>query len=199
MILEHIGLNQINGPLVVLENVENAHFDEMVEIHLDNGTKRVGRVVQIEGDKVVIQVFEGTTGLSLANTASRMTGHAMELPLSPEILGRVFDGLGRPIDGLGEIYPETKADVNGKPINPVARVYPKNYINTGISSIITEHGEHLAWLAPETKGIAVAEVEMCTETTLYTRIGNLFVYLCAAFVLILYPVDFIIKRRQNRI
>ncbi len=135
MILEHIGLNQINGPLIVLEGVENAHYEEMVDIHLDNGTKRVGRVVQIEGDKVVIQVFEGTTGLSLANTASRMTGHAMELPLSPEILGRVFDGLGRPIDGLGDIYPEKKADVNGQPINPVARVYPRNYINTGISSI----------------------------------------------------------------
>ena len=71
--------------------------------------------------------------------------------------------------------------------------------NTGISSIITEHGEHLAWLAPETKGIAIAEVEMCTETTLYTRIGNLFVYLCMAFVLLLYPLDFIAKRRKNRI
>ena len=69
MILEHIGLNQINGPLIVLEGVENAHYEEMVDIHLDNDTKRVGRVVQIEGDKVVIQVFEGTTGLSLANTS----------------------------------------------------------------------------------------------------------------------------------
>ena len=135
MILEHIGLNQINGPLVVLEGVENAHNEEMVDIRLENGTKRVGRVVEIEGDKVVIQVFEGTSGLSLSNTATRMTGHAMELPLSPEILGRVFDGLGRPIDGLGEIYPEMKSDVNGQPINPVARVYPRNYINTGISSI----------------------------------------------------------------
>ena len=71
--------------------------------------------------------------------------------------------------------------------------------NTGISSIITEHGDHLAWLAPERKGIAIAEVEMCTQTTLYTRIGNLFVYLCMAFVLLLYPIDFIIKRRQNRL
>ena len=71
--------------------------------------------------------------------------------------------------------------------------------NTGISSIITEHGDHLAWLAPETKGIAIAEVEMCTEPTLYTHIGNLLVYLCMAFVLLLYPIDFIIKRRQNRL
>ncbi|MBQ6381437.1 MAG: V-type ATP synthase subunit B [Clostridia bacterium] len=135
MILEHIGLKQINGPLIVLEGVENAHNEEMVEIVLENGTKRTGRVVQIEGDKVIIQVFKGTTGLSLSNTVSRMTGHALELSLSPEILGRVFDGLGRPIDGLGDIYPEKKSDVNGQPINPVARVYPRNYINTGISSI----------------------------------------------------------------
>ena len=135
MIIEHIGLNQINGPLVVLEGVDNAHFEEMVELRLDNGAKRVGRIVQIEGDKVIIQVFEGTSGLSLGNTVTRLTGHAMELSLSPEILGRTFDGLGRPIDGLGEIYPETKKNVNGEPINPVARVYPRNYINTGISSI----------------------------------------------------------------
>ena len=135
MILEHIGLNEINGPLIVLEGVDNAHFEEMVEIRLDNGTKRVGRIVQIEGDKVIIQVFEGTSGLSLKNTSSVLTGHAMELPLSSEILGRVFDGLGRPIDGLGEIYPEMKRNVNGEPINPVSRVYPRNYINTGISSI----------------------------------------------------------------
>jgi apolipoprotein N-acyltransferase len=70
--------------------------------------------------------------------------------------------------------------------------------NTGISSIITEHGEHLAWLAPETKGIAIADVEMCTETTLYTRIGNLFVYLCAAFVLLLYPVDFLVNKYKKK-
>lgn len=135
MILEHIGLKEINGPLVVLDGVKGAKYDEIVEIRLDNGTKRVGRVVQIEGEKVVIQVFEGTSGLSLNNTASIMTGRPMELSLSPEILGRVFDGLGRPIDSLGEIYPEKKADVNGQPINPVSRVYPRNYINTGISTI----------------------------------------------------------------
>ena len=93
------------------------------------------RQVEIEGEKVVIQVFEGTKGLSLVNTKTRMTGHPIELSLSPEIVGRVFDGLGRPIDGLGEVYPVEKRDVNSSPINPVSRVYPKNYINTGISSI----------------------------------------------------------------
>lgn len=135
MIIEHIGLSRINGSLIVLDNIKNASYDEMVELKLENGTSRTGRIVQIEGKKVVIQVFEGTKGLSLVNTRTRMTGHPIELPLSPEIVGRVFDGLGRPIDGLGEIYPTEKRDVNSSPINPVSRVYPKNYINTGISSI----------------------------------------------------------------
>lgn len=135
MIIEHLGLSQINGSLIVLDNIKDASYDEMVELRLENGTIRTGRIVQIEGEKVVIQVFEGTKGLSLVNTKTRMTGHPIELALSPEIVGRVFDGLGRPIDGLGEVYPVEKRDVNSSPINPVSRVYPKNYINTGISSI----------------------------------------------------------------
>ncbi len=135
MIIEHVGLSQINGSLIVLDNIKDASYDEMVELRLEDGSSRTGRIVEIEGEKVVIQVFEGTKGLSLVNTKTRMTGHPIELSLSPEIVGRVFDGLGRPIDGLGEVYPVEKRDVNSSPINPVSRVYPKNYINTGISSI----------------------------------------------------------------
>ena len=107
----------------------------MVELHLDDGSVRAGRIVKIDGKRVVIQVFEGTRGVSMVNTRTRLSGHPMELPLSPEILGRVFDGLGRPIDGMGEVYPTCRRDVNGAPINPVSRVYPRDYINTGISSI----------------------------------------------------------------
>ena len=135
MIIEHLGLSQINGSLIVLDNIKDASYDEMVELRLEDSSSRTGRIVQIEGEKVVIQVFEGTKGLSLVNTRTRMTGHPIELNLSPEIVGRVFDGLGRPIDGLGEVFPTEKRDVNSSPINPVSRVYPKNYINTGISSI----------------------------------------------------------------
>ena len=135
MILEHIGLKEINGSLVVLDDVDNASNEEMVELHLDDGSVRAGRIVKIDGKRVVIQVFEGTRGVSMVNTRTRLSGHPMELPLSPEILGRVFDGLGRPIDGMGEVYPTCRRDVNGAPINPVSRVYPRDYINTGISSI----------------------------------------------------------------
>ena len=135
MIIEHIGLNSINGSLVVLDNVKGAKFDELVEIRLDNGSKRVGRIVQIEGKRIVVQVFEGTNGLSLKNTGTVLTGEPMKLALSKEILGRVFDGVSNPADNLGSIYPETRRDVNGLPINPVQREYPRNFIQTGISSI----------------------------------------------------------------
>ena len=137
MIIDYVGVKEINGSLIVIDGVENASFDEIVEIRLDNGTRRQGRIVQMDGQRIVVQVFEGTRGLSLENTRTRLTGHPMEISLSPEIIGRVFDGVGRPIDGLGEIFPDKKADVNGTPINPVSRVYPQNYINTGISTIDT--------------------------------------------------------------
>ena len=135
MVVEHRGLSEINGSLVILEGVKNPMNEELVTLELENGSKRTGRIVAIEGDKAVIQVFEGTRGLSMVNTKTTFAGKPMEMKLSEEILGRVFDGLGRPIDGLGEIYPKESMNVNGEPINPVSRVYPKNYIRTGISSI----------------------------------------------------------------
>ena len=122
MILEHIGLSQINGSLVVLDGVKGVQYDEMAELHLDDGSTRVGRVVRVDGDRCVIQVFEGTRGLSLVNNRTVLTGHPMMMDLSPELLGRVLDGLGRPIDGLGDIYPVARRDVNGAPINPVSRL-----------------------------------------------------------------------------
>jgi len=135
MSVQYIGLNEINGSLIFLDDVDDVSYEEMVEIKLDNGERRMGRVVQIEGKKAVIQVFEGTNGISLKNTKTLFTGHPMELPLSKELLGRVFNGAGKPIDGLGDVYAEKRMDINGSPLNPVARVYPRNYINTGISSI----------------------------------------------------------------
>lgn len=135
MSLQYVGLKEINGPLVVLDNVDNVAYDEVVDIRLDDGTTRIGRVVEVAGKRAVLQVFEGTKGLSLKNTKTHFLGKPMEMPLSPELLGRVFNGAGRPIDGLGEIFPEKTADINGRPLNPVSRTYPRNYINTGISSI----------------------------------------------------------------
>lgn len=135
MITEHIGLNEISGSLVVLDDVEDAFFEEMAEFRMSDGTVRSGRVVMIEGKRAVVQVFEGTKEMSMSNTTTVLKGKPMEMPLSPEIIGRVFDGLGRPKDGLGDVFPECRRDINGTAINPVSRIYPKNYIRTGISSI----------------------------------------------------------------
>lgn len=135
MSIEYLGLSQINGPLVVLEDVQDASFEEIVEITVDGKDKKLGRIVEIYEDKAVIQVFESTENMSLQNTRTRLTGHPMELALSTEILGRTFNGIGQPIDDLGEITPEKKMNINGLPLNPVTREYPRNYIRTGISAI----------------------------------------------------------------
>jgi V/A-type H+-transporting ATPase subunit B len=135
MKLQYIGLKEINGPLVFIDNVRNIGFEEVVEIKLNNGDIRHGRVVEIQDDLAAVLVFEGTNELSLKNTTTKFLGHPMEINLSEEILGRMFNGLGAPIDGLGPIFIEKTKDINGLPLNPVAREYPRNYINTGISSI----------------------------------------------------------------
>ena len=135
MAIEYLGLSEINGPLVVLEGVKNASYEEIVSFRMDDGTEKLGRIIEIYEDKAVIQVFEGTDNMSLGNTHTRLSGHPMEIGLSPEILGRTFNGIGQPIDGLGPIVAEEKRDVNGKPLNPVSREYPRNYIRTGISAI----------------------------------------------------------------
>ena len=135
MAIEYLGLSEINGPLVALEGVKDAAFDEIVEFSINDGEeKRLGRIIEIYEDKAIIQVFEGSEGMSLTNTHTKLTGHPMEIALSPDILGRTFNGIGRPIDGLSPINGE-KRDVNGKPLNPVSREYPRNYIRTGISAI----------------------------------------------------------------
>ncbi|XFA98494.1 V-type ATP synthase subunit B [Candidatus Izemoplasma sp. B36] len=135
MDLQYIGLKEINGPLIFIDNVRDIGFEEVVEIKLNNGEIRHGRVVGIIGDLAAVLVFEGTKGLSLKNTTTKFLGHSMRLGLSEEILGRMFNGIGKPIDGLGPIYVEEELDINGLPLNPVSRKYPKNYIKTGISSI----------------------------------------------------------------
>lgn len=135
MSVEYLGLSSINGPLVVLEGVRDAAFDEIVEMTVNGTEKRLGRIIEIHEDKAVIQVFEGTSGMALRNTHTRLTGHPMLLGVSEDMLGRTFNGIGKPIDDLGPIEAEKYIDINGKPLNPVSREYPRNYIRTGISSI----------------------------------------------------------------
>jgi len=123
------GLKEINGNIIILEGIDNPVYDEIIEIN-----NRTGRVIQILEDKVIALVFEGTADFSLSNTRTRFLGRPMEISLSEEILGRVFDGMGQPLDGLGSVYGVTRP-INGTPINPVLRTYPREYIHTGISAI----------------------------------------------------------------
>ena len=135
MSLEYLGLSAINGPLIVLEGVKDASFDEIVRITIDENEEKIGRIVELYEDKAVIQVFQGTDNMSLNNTKTKLTGHPMEITLSEEILGRRFNGIGKPVDGLGPIKSTIKRNINGQPLNPCSRKYPRNFIQTGISAI----------------------------------------------------------------
>lgn len=135
MSIEYLGLSSINGPLVALEGVQDAFYDEIIEFVVDGKEKKIGRIIEIYEDKAIIQVFEGSDNMSLINTRTKLTGHPMEITLSPEMLGRTFNGIGQPIDDLGPVRSTLKRDVNGLPLNPVMRQYPRNYIRTGISAI----------------------------------------------------------------
>ncbi|BFT65976.1 ATP synthase [Parvimonas sp. KA00067] len=132
---QYLKLEKIDGPLIVLKGVDNVSYDEMMEIVIDGKEKRRAKVVRIQGDKVIAQVFEGTTGISTQNSAVTFTGTPLEISLSKEILGRTFNGVGEPIDNGDAIISDKKYNVNGRPMNPVAREYPRDYLETGISAI----------------------------------------------------------------
>ncbi len=133
--IEYNKIAEIKGPLVVVDGVENAMFDELVEIQTTEGEKRLGKVLEVGNGKAVVQVFEGTMGLSVSGTKAKFVGKVMTMPLSEEILGRVFDGLGRPKDGLPDPIASKFVDINGEPMNPEQRDYPSDFIQTGVSVI----------------------------------------------------------------
>lgn len=135
MLKEYRSVTEVVGPLMVVEGVEGVKYEELVEIELQTGEKRRGRVLEINGDKAMIQLFEGSTGINLKGTKVRFLGKPLELGVSESMIGRIFDGLGRPKDGGPEIIPEARKDINGVPINPVSRDYPSEFIQTGISAI----------------------------------------------------------------
>ncbi len=135
MIKEYLNIEKIEGPLIFLKGIEEAKYGEIIEINLNNKEKRLGKIIKIEKDLVVAQVFEGTSGMSTENLSVKFTGNPFEIRINKDILGRIYSGVGKPIDGGGEIYSGKKYSINGRPINPVSRKYPKDYIQTGISSI----------------------------------------------------------------
>jgi V/A-type H+-transporting ATPase subunit B len=135
MLREYLTIKDISGPLLLVEEVEGVKYEELAEVELPDGSKRMGKVLEVDEDKALIQLFEGTTGVDIFKCRVRFLGRGIEIGLSMEVLGRVFDGLGRPIDGGPKILPEKSYDINGNPINPYARDYPREFIQTGISAI----------------------------------------------------------------
>ena len=132
---EYRTIQEVAGPLMLVRGVENVAYDELGEIELASGEKRRCKVLEINGNDALVQLFESATGINLSNSKVRFLGRSMELGVSADMLGRVFDGLGRPIDDGPEILPEERRDINGLPMNPAARVYPEEFIQTGVSAI----------------------------------------------------------------
>jgi V/A-type H+-transporting ATPase subunit B len=133
--LETQSIKSVAGPLILVEGARGAKYEELVEVVLSSGEKKLGRVLEIEEDTALIQLFEESTGINIGSTKIRFLNKTVTLGVSKTILGRIFDGLGRPIDGGAEIVAEKRLDINGAPINPYSRAYPREFIQTGISAI----------------------------------------------------------------
>jgi len=132
---EYLTIKDVYGPLVIVEEVEGVKYEELVTVELPDGRRRTGKVLEVDGDRAMIQLFEGTSGVDIYNSRVRFLGRGIQIPLSEDILGRVFDGMANPIDDGPQIIAEKRLDINGDPINPYARDYPEEFIQTGISPI----------------------------------------------------------------
>ncbi len=132
---EYRTIQEVAGPLMLVKGVEDVAYDELGEIELRSGEKRRCKVLEIDGGNALVQLYESASGINLSNSKVRFLGRGMELGVSGDMLGRVFDGVGNPIDGGPEILPEQRRDINGLPMNPAARVYPEEFIQTGVSAI----------------------------------------------------------------
>lgn len=128
-------IKEVVGPLMLVECVEDAKYDELVEIKQADGSVRLGKVLEAKGTNALVQLFESSQGLKISDAKARFVGHSLELAVGPDMIGRVFNGMGKPIDGGAEIIPEAKLNVNGAPLNPAARDYPAEFIQTGVSAI----------------------------------------------------------------
>ena len=132
---EYKTIREVVGPLMLVDHVEGVKYDELVQIRQENGEIRYGKVLEINEDKALVQLYNSSQGLKISTAKAMFLGHGVELKVSPQIIGRVFDGMGRPIDGGEELIPTKTLDINGTPLNPVARDYPSEFIQTGVSAI----------------------------------------------------------------
>lgn len=151
--LNYNTVSGVNGPLVILEKVKFPRYNEIVNLTLPDGTVRQGQVLEIRGDRAIVQVFEGTSGIDVKKTTVEFTGESLRIPVSEDMLGRIFDGSGRPIDNGPKVFAEDYLDINGSPINPYARIYPEEMISTGVSAIDTMNSIARGQKIPDRKSV----------------------------------------------
>lgn len=196
MIKEYRTIKEVAGPLMLVRQVEGVAYNELGEIELQNGEKRRCRVLEVNGSDALVQLFESSAGINLAQSKVRFLGRGIELAVSPEILGRVFDGMGRPKDGGPEILAERKMDINGTPLNPAARDYPSEFIQTGVSAIDGLNTLVRGQKLPIFSGSGLPHANLAAQIARQARVlgeGSKFAVVFAAIGITFEEADFFIK------
>ena len=200
MLKEYRTIREIAGPLMLVEMVENVKYGELVEIRLSDGSSRRGRVLEASGSNALVQLFEGSSGIDLTSATVRFLGHGIELGVSIDMLGRVFTGMGKPRDGYPEIMPEKRMDINGLPVNPYARDYPSEFIQTGISTIDGLNTLVRGQKLPIFSGSGLPHSQMAAQIARQAKVvssGENFAVVFAAMGITFEEADFFIKDFQR--
>jgi len=194
-VIEYRTISEVGGPIVVVENVGRPKYGEMVEIEMPSGEIRRGRVLEAMRNRAIVQVFEGTSEVRLRSTKVRFTGRGIELPVSMDMLGRIFDGLGNPKDGGPKIIPEERVDVNGSPINPTARDYPDDFIETGISALDGMNTLARGQKLPIFSAYGLPHNELCAQIVRQAKVlsGEKFAVVFAAIGITFEEADYFIS------
>lgn len=169
---EHRTTTYVSGPLLIAEHAEHVAYDELVDVVTPSGERRLGQVLEIEGDRMVVQVLGGTRGLDIDSTAVLVRARAARMPVGPDLVGRIFDGMGRPADGGPELLPEAERDLNGRPVNPVARAHPAEFIETGISAIDGLHTLVRGQKLPVFSGYGLPGLELAAQIAESARVPS---------------------------
>lgn len=196
MIKEYRTIQEVAGPLMLVRQVEGVAYNELGEIELQNGEKRRCRVLEVNGSDALVQLFESSAGINLAQSKVRFLGRGIELAVSPELLGRVFDGMGRPKDGGPEILAERKMDINGTPLNPAARDYPSEFIQTGVSAIDGLNTLVRGQKLPIFSGSGLPHANLAAQIARQAKVlgeGSKFAVVFAAIGITFEEADFFIK------
>ena len=197
---EYKTIKEVVGPLMLIDHVAGVKYDEIVRIKQANGETRLGKVLEIDDDRALVQLFESSQGLKIDDAKAVFLGHGIEIDLSPDILGRVFDGLGRPIDKGGKIIPEITLDINGTPLNPVARDYPSEFIQTGISAIDGLNTLVRGQKLPIFSGSGLPHARLAAQIARQAKVlgtGDKFAVVFAAIGITFEESDYFIKNFQD--